>query len=120
MGGHENVLMALGLAIGPAAFLMLLLGIQALLSPKRPTDLKASHYECGIAQAGSPWAPVNVRFSAVALVFVIFDAEAVLFFAVASALKGSLVAVIEAAVFAAFLAVGLAFAWRKGVLTWPW
>lgn len=119
MATAENVLFVLGLAVGPVAFLLLLLGANAVLAPKRPNDIKSSPYECGIPQAGSPWCPVNVRFSTIALLFVIFDAEAVLLFAVASKVRGSLVGALEVAAFAAFLSLGLFYAWKKGALTWP-
>jgi NADH-quinone oxidoreductase subunit A len=49
---------------------------------------------------------------------VLFDAEAVLLFAVASKLRGSFTALIEVGVFVLFLGFGLAYAWRKGALEW--
>lgn len=119
MTAQESVLFALGLAAGPVAFLLVLLGAQALLAPRKPSELKSSHYECGIPQASSPWAPVNVRFATVALLFVLFDAETALLFAVAPAARGSLTGVLEIAAFAAFLGLGLLYAWKKGALKWP-
>jgi len=115
----EQLLFVLGLAAGPVAFLLALLAVNALLAPKHPTDIKSSAYECGIPQAGSPWHRVNVRFSTVALLFVIFDAETVLLFAVASSVRGSVRGALEVAAFAAFLAFGLFYAWKKGGLRWP-
>ena len=52
------------------------------------------------------------------MLFVLFDAEAILLFAVASGLRGNPIGSLEVGVFVAFLALGLAYAWRKGVLTW--
>lgn len=115
----ESAMFVLGLAAGPVAFLLLLLALNAVLAPKHPNSLKGSSYECGIPQAGSPWCPVNVRFSTIALLFVIFDAEAVLLFAVAAEVRGSLAGALEVAAFVAFLALGLLYAWRKGALKWP-
>jgi len=115
----EYVLFALGLAAGPVLFLGALIFLNGLLAPKQSTPEKLENYECGIPQAGSPWAPVNIRFFRVALLFVLFDAEAVLLFAVAPALRGSLVGLAEFAAFTALLALGLAYAWRKGALEWP-
>ncbi|MHB9003870.1 MAG: NADH-quinone oxidoreductase subunit A [Coriobacteriia bacterium] len=114
----HNVLFVLGLATSAVAFIMLVFGLNTLLSPRKPTADKTAPYECGMEQAGSPWAPVRLRFSAIAVIFVIFDAEAVLLFAVAPAIRGNLAGLIEVAAFAALLAVGLAYAWRKGALTW--
>jgi NADH-quinone oxidoreductase subunit A len=119
MMGAEGLLFVAGLAAGPMLFLLVLLGINALLAPKRPNEVKSSAYECGIPQAASPWRPVNIRFSTVALLFVIFDAETVLLFAVASRVRGSIAGAVEVALFAGFLALGLFYAWRKGALKWP-
>lgn len=115
----EQLLFVVGLAAGPVAFLLVMLAVNALLAPKRPNDIKSAAYECGIPQAGSPWPRMNVRFSTVALLFVIFDAETVLLFAVASRVRGSVRGALEVAIFAAFLAFGLFYAWKKGGLKWP-
>jgi NADH:ubiquinone oxidoreductase subunit 3 (subunit A) len=52
------------------------------------------------------------------MIFVLFDAEAVLLFAVAAALRGKPIAALEVGVFVLFLAFGLLYAWRKGALEW--
>ncbi len=113
-----DVLFVIGLAAAPVLFLLLLFSLNALLSPRRPSAEKRSAYECGMPQAGSPWRRINVRFSTVALLFVIFDAETVLLFAVAPGVRGSWMGAAEVAAFTTFLAFGLVYAWRKGALTW--
>lgn len=118
MGGGSAVLFAVGLIAGPVLFLLVLLSLQRLLAPRRPDPVKESAFECGIPQADVPWKPFNVRFAAVAALFVLFDVEGVLLLAVAPAAKGSLAGVLEVAVFVAMLAVGLLYAWRKGLLSW--
>ena len=119
MSSTESLLFVVGLAVGPAAFLLVLLGANAILAPKRPTLLKSSPYECGIPQASSPWHGVNIRFSTIALLFVLFDAETVLLFSVASGVRGSLAGALAVGGFAAFLGLGLLYAWKKGALRWP-
>lgn len=114
----ESLLFIGGLATGPVVFLLILLFVNAHLAPQRPDAAKGMPYECGMPQAGSPWRPVNIRFSTVALLFVIFDVEAVLLFAVASRVRGSLVGALEVGVFTFFLALGLLYAWKKGALKW--
>ncbi len=114
----DNVLFALGLVVSGAAFIALVFGANHLLSPRRPTDEKLTPYECGMPQAGTPWASVNIRFSTLAVLFVLFDAEAILLFAVAPTLRGSWIGMLEVAVFTAFLALGLMYAWSKGALQW--
>jgi NADH:ubiquinone oxidoreductase subunit 3 (subunit A) len=115
----DRVLFAIGLAAGPVLFLLLLITANSLLSPRKPNDVKNTAYECGIPQASSPWLPVNIRFAEIALLFVLFDAETVLLFAVAPGVRGSVAGLIELGAFAAFLAFGLLYAWRKGALKWP-
>lgn len=119
MTSSDTVMFVVGLALGPVLFLGLLLAVNAALAPKRPTPTKGEPYECGIPQAASPWRAVNVRFSTVALLFVIFDAEAVLLFAVASRVRGSLAGALEVGGFVLLLGVGLLYAWKKGALKWP-
>jgi NADH:ubiquinone oxidoreductase subunit 3 (subunit A) len=69
-------------------------------------------------QAGEAWTTPRLRFSTVAMLFVLFDAEAVLLFAVVSSLRGNPVALLEVGAFVLFLTFGLVFAWRKGALEW--
>ncbi len=114
----QSVWFVLGLVTSGVAFIMLVFGLNALLSPRNPTAEKVEPYECGMDQAGSPRAAVNLRFSTIAIIFVLFDAEAVLLFAMAPALRGHLAAIVEVGLFVAFLALGLAYAWRKGALEW--
>jgi len=115
----DSVLFVLGLAAGPTIFLLILFGVNRLLAPRSPGGMKNEAFECGIPQAGSPWRPVNIRFSTIALLFVIFDAETVLLFAVAPGVRGSVIGGIEVGSFVLFLAFGLFYAWRKGALRWP-
>lgn len=114
----QSVLFVLGLVTSGAAFILVVFGVNALVSRNDPTDGKREPYECGMDQAGGPWTPVRLRFSTVALLFVLFDAEAILLFAVAPSLRGSVAGLVEVAVFTLFLAFGLAYAWRKGALEW--
>ncbi|MBE0475720.1 MAG: NADH-quinone oxidoreductase subunit A [Coriobacteriia bacterium] len=114
----QDVMLVLGLAFAAVAFILVVLGLNAVLAPRRPTPEKVEPYECGMPQAGGPWGPVNVRFSTIALLFVLFDAEAILLFAVAPRLRGSAVGLLEVGAFAALLAFGLFYAWRKGALQW--
>ena len=114
----QGVLFVLGLATAATAFILVVFLANILLSPRNPNPSKDSPFECGMEQAGEPWAPPRMRFSTIAMLFVLFDAEAVLLFAVASGLRGSLVALAEVGGFVLFLAFGLAYAWRKGALEW--
>lgn len=117
-GPSASTLFVLGSAAAAVGFIGVVFLANALLSPRKPNPLKTAPYECGMPQAGQPWAPVRLRFSTIAILFVLFDAEGALLFAVAGGLRGSLVGALEVAAFTALLALGLVYAWRKGALQW--
>jgi len=116
----QSVLFVVGLITAGVGFIAIVFSLNALLSPRNPTPEKEEPYECGMPQAGSPNAPVRLRFATVAMLFVLFDAEAILLFAVVPALHGSWIALAEVGAFTAFLTLGLVYAWRKGALQWRW
>ena len=96
-----------------------LLGVGSLLRPKRPTPQKVIPYESGVDPVGDGWSQSQVRYYVFALLFVIFDVEAVFIFPWATQLEvyGGF-GLMEMFVFIAILALGLLYAWRKGVLRW--
>jgi NADH-quinone oxidoreductase subunit A len=103
-----------------AALLMVggILALGRLLRPIRPQADKYVTYEAGSDPVGG-WGQSNVRYYVYALLFVMFDVEAVFIFPWAIQLEElgvqSLVSMI---VFIGILALGLVYAWRKGVLRW--
>src|SRR5579884_813254 len=88
-----------------------------LLRPKAPNSVKLSPYECGVEPIGSPRVQFNSRFYLYALIFAVFDVEAIFIFpwAVAYGALG-IVALVEMIVFVVILLVGFAYAWRKRAL----
>ena len=89
------------------------------LAPKKPGKSKTSAYECGIEASGDPWVQFRVQYYVYALLFVIFDVEIIFIYPWALVWKPlGMVAFVEMAVFLAILAVGLVYAWKKGVLEW--
>ena len=93
--------------------------LNRLVRPSSPNPIKQSTYECGEEPFGSGWIQFNVRFYIFALMFVIFDVEAVFLFPWAIAYQSlGLFAFIEMIVFVAILIFGLVYAWRKGLLKW--
>jgi NADH:ubiquinone oxidoreductase subunit 3 (subunit A) len=109
-----------GAVLAAVGFVCLVFGANKLLSPRLPTSQKAEPYECGMDQQGDPHRAVTPRYAAIAVLFVLFDAEAVLLFAVAPRLHGSPAAFAAIVAFSVFLAFGLVYAWRKGALSWRW
>ncbi len=100
-------------------FPLLALGMAWIIRPKRPTHLKQSTYECGLDTVGETWVQFKVQYYIYALIFVVFDVETVFLFPWAVAYKQlGLFALVEMFIFIGILVVGLAYAWRKGVLRW--
>jgi NADH:ubiquinone oxidoreductase subunit 3 (subunit A) len=90
-----------------------------VLAPKKPTALKNSIYECGIETVGESRIQFRAQYYIFALVFLVFDVEAVFLFPWAVAYNQlSFFAVVEGLIFALILVGGLLFAWKKGALEW--
>ena len=93
--------------------------IASLLAPKKPTALKNSTYECGIETVGESRVQFRVQYYIFALIFLVFDVEAVFLFPWAVAYKQlSLFMVLEGVLFVGILVGGLVYAWKKGALEW--
>lgn len=89
------------------------------LRPKAPDPIKESIYECGMVPIGDARVRYNVRYYLFALMFVVFDVEAVFLYPWAVAYRQlGLYAFIEAMIFIGILAVGLGYAWRKRAMEW--
>jgi len=101
------------------ALVSALLGISSLLRPTRPQAQKYINYESGVDPVGTGWSQSNIRYYIFALLFVMFDVEAVFIFPWATRLEEfGLFGLIEMAIFIFILLLGLIYAWRKGVLRW--
>jgi len=97
----------------------LLLGVAYLIRPNRRQSGKYMAYESGVDPIGSMWTQSQVRYYIFALLFVIFDVEAVFVFPWATRLETyGTFGLVEMLVFIAILVLGLVYAWRKGVLRW--
>lgn len=122
-GGYSAV--ALFLVIGIAFVVVTLLFSWAVRWRGRPADNpgKLTTYECGETPVGDAHNQLHVGYYIFALIFVVFDIETVFLAPWAAAhrhlsLGMRQFAFIEVTVFVAILVVGLAYAWRKGVLRW--
>jgi NADH-quinone oxidoreductase subunit A len=97
----------------------LMVGIAFLLRPKRPQEEKYFTYESGVDPIGSGWSQSHIRYYVYALLFVLFDVEAVFIFPWATRLEVyDVFGLVEMFVFIFILLLGLLYAWRKGVLKW--
>lgn len=97
----------------------LLLGISYLVRPDRRQDQKYISYESGVDPVGDMWSQSQVRYYIFALLFVMFDVEAVFIFPWATRLETfGTFGLVEMFIFIFMLLLGLIYAWRKGVLRW--
>jgi NADH-quinone oxidoreductase subunit A len=101
------------------AMAVLFVAISHLLSPKSKNPTKDAAYECGVVPKADARAPFNVHYYLVAVLFVLFDLEAVFIYPWAVSLRElGTAALVEMFVFIAILLVGYIYAWRKGVFEW--
>lgn len=93
--------------------------IAGLLAPRKPNKLKDDTYECGIETVGDTWIQFKAQYYIFALIFLVFDVEAIFLFPWAVAFNQiPLFAVLEGILFILILVGGLIYAWRKGALEW--
>ena len=112
--------LTVGIFVGLSFVLFgLLLLISWALRPDRPQAGKYKSYESGVDPVGNMWSQSQVRYYIFALLFVLFDVEAVFIFPWAMNLEAySYFGLVEMGIFVFILVLGLAYAWRKGVLRW--
>lgn len=107
---------ALGFAVAP-------LGLAWLwarkFSPRKPGPVKNASYECGLESKGDVPLRFRPEYYVYAIIFLIFDVEAIFLLPFAVAFTGLTVgATVAMLVFLLLLVEGLVWTWRKGVLTW--
>lgn len=89
-----------------------------VISSKRRSELKQTTYECGIPATPYSFSQINIRYYIFAIMFLIFDVEAVFLFPWAVAFIGSNVAFYAMMIFLAVLSFAIVYGWRKGALEW--
>jgi len=90
-----------------------------VLAPFSATRNKSATYECGMVPIGRVRTQVHIRYYLFAILFLIFDVEAVFLFPWAVTLVGvGQAAFYEMVLFIVILGAGLGYAWKKGVLQW--
>jgi NADH-quinone oxidoreductase subunit A len=111
-------------AVVAAAAILGMFATSRILSSRRPSEIKLSPYECGIPPTPYNWSNINVRFYIFAILFLIFDVEAVFLFPWAVIFMHQKVVEANAIPFYAmmlFLGVlffAIVYAWKKGALEW--
>ncbi|MGF1468810.1 MAG: NADH-quinone oxidoreductase subunit A [Sandaracinaceae bacterium] len=98
---------------------VLMFVLTSLLGPKNPTPEKLIPYESGSETEGARHVRLSVKFYLTAILFVVFDIEAVFLYPWASQFRGlGWFGLAEMMLFITVLVVTLVYAWRKGALEW--
>lgn len=116
----QPILMLLGLS---ALTAFLIVGLSAILGPKRNQDSKLDVYECGApVRQETARQRYSVKYFVIAMLFILFDIEIAFMYPWAVVYRdylssGSFI-LIEMVIFLAILLVGYVYVWRKGALEW--
>ena len=117
--GRVGLLVLLGLAFPALPLVVSQVLFRVQRRPENPDPVKNATYECGVESEGTAWGQFNARYYIFALLFVMFDVEAVFIFPWATRLEVyDGFGLVEMGIFIVILALGLVYAWRKKVLRW--
>lgn len=95
------------------------IGVALLISPRSNNPQKRETYESGIPTRGTSWMQFRVGYYLYAILFLMFDVEAVFLFPWATIVPElGTQGLVSILFFLIILALGLAYAWKKGVLKW--
>jgi len=107
---------------GATIVALALIGLSALLGPRRPSASKDATYECGVTAIGSARERFPVKFYLTAMLFIVFDIETIFLYPWVVNYKASgglmLFNLVEMLVFVAILLVGYIYVWKRGGLEW--
>jgi len=103
-----------------------MMGLSNWLGPRRPSEVKQTPFEFGSQPVGSAHDRFGVKFYTVAILFIVFDIEAVFVYPWAVLLLPDAQGhaglgwpgYVTMGIFVATLLAGLAYVWKKGVLDW--
>jgi NADH-quinone oxidoreductase subunit A len=120
---YVPIALVLLLAGGIGGFMLFLSNV---LGPRRPSQVKETPFECGSVPVGSAHERFGLKFYVVAILFIVFDVEAVFVYPWAVLLlpdaQGNAglgwPGYVTMGIFVATLLAGLVYVWKKGVLDW--
>jgi NADH-quinone oxidoreductase subunit A len=96
-----------------------ILAASALIGRHRPTRAKDQPYECGIQPSGDAREPFSVHFYLVAMIFILFDIEAIFLYPWALVYRDlKLFGFVEMLLYVLILLAGYLYLWKKGALDW--
>ncbi len=113
---YAPLLIHLIVAMGLAGAILLL---SYLVGYRRPSRAKLQPYECGVQPTGDAREPFSVKFYVVAMVFILFDVEAIFLYPWAYIYRDlQWFGFVEMLLYILILFVGYVYLWKKGALDW--
>ncbi|MEA5127217.1 NADH-quinone oxidoreductase subunit A [Proteiniphilum sp.] len=95
------------------------ISVARLLSPTSVNFQKGEPYECGLPTHGTSWMQFRVGYYLYAILFLMFDVETIFLFPWSTVVRDlGLAGLVNILIFVVILGLGLAYAWKKGVLKW--
>ncbi len=108
------MLMLVALAFGLGSVV-----VSSIVGQKKRTALKLAPYECGCEPIGTARERFSIKFYLIAMLFILFDIEAVFLYPWAILYKKlGLFGLVEMGLFIVILFVGYIYVWKKGALEW--
>lgn len=119
LGAGSNWVIVLLMLIAAISMASLLLGLNLIIAPAKPSAAKSAPFESGLPDITPVKPRFTPRFYVVAMLFVIFDIEAIFIFPWAVLFDElGLFGFVEMMSFIALLFAGYIYAWKKGALEW--
>jgi NADH-quinone oxidoreductase subunit A len=116
LDAYGPLLLQLLAAMGLSAIILLL---STLVGRGRPSRAKLQPYECGIRPTGDAREPLSVKFYLVAMVFILFDVEAIFLYPWAYVFRElRWFGFAEMLLYVVILLAGYLYLWKKGALDW--
>ncbi len=107
---HGSIAIVIGIAM---------VALSNLPGRRRPSRVKAMPYESGVGPVGDTRHPFNVKFYLVAMLFILFDVEAVFLFPWAVVFKElGMFGLVEMVIYMAIILAGFFYIWKSGVIDW--
>ena len=114
-----NLTLLIVVILTAIALVGIALGVARIVSPRSYNRQKGEAYECGIRTRGRSWMQFKAGYYLFAILFLMFDVEAVFLFPWAVTVQDAGIdGLINILFFMVILILGLAYAWRKGALEW--
>ncbi len=115
----DNFTLLVVVILAAIAMVAIAMGIARAIGPRTYNKQKGEAYECGIPTRGRSWMQFKVGYYLFAILFLMFDVETVFLFSWAVVVQDlGIYGLVSILFFILILALGLAYAWRKGALEW--